>query len=56
MTQSFFVASGQKGMQGVYVPLKTAVDDLDGIIEGKYDHLPEEKFLFVGSVSEIKSG
>ena len=56
MTQSFFVASGQKGMQGVYVPLKTAVDDLDGIIEGKYDHVPEEKFLFVGSVSEIKSG
>ena len=55
MTQNFFVAEGQKGGSGVYVPTKVAVDDLAGIISGKYDHIPEEKFLFIGQVSDIKN-
>ncbi|OGM19490.1 F0F1 ATP synthase subunit beta, partial [Candidatus Woesebacteria bacterium RIFCSPHIGHO2_01_FULL_38_10] len=55
MTQSFFVARSQRGEKGVYVPLKEAVEDLKGIIEGKYDHIPEEKFLFIGAVSDIKN-
>ncbi|MHA2426601.1 MAG: F0F1 ATP synthase subunit beta [Candidatus Hermodarchaeia archaeon] len=54
VTQSFFVAETQKGKKGKYVPIKTAINDLKGIIEGKYDHIPEEKFLYIGSVSEIK--
>jgi F-type H+-transporting ATPase subunit beta len=56
MTQRFFVAEAQRGSEGSYVPLKTSVEDLDGIIKGKYDHIDEEKFLFIGSVSEIENG
>ena len=44
MTQRFFVAEVQSGESGVYVPLKKAIEDLSGIVEGKFDHIPEEKF------------
>jgi len=54
LTQSFFVAETQKAKPGVYVPLRQAVEDLSGILEGKFDHIPEEKFRFIGSISEIK--
>ncbi len=55
MTQSFFVTEFQKGQKGSYVSLKSAIEDLKGIIDGKYDHIPEEKFRFIGSISEIKT-
>lgn len=55
VTQRFFVAETQSGEKGTFVKLKTAVSDLNGIVEGKYDHIPEEKFRFVGSVEEIKA-
>ena len=55
MTQRFFVAEVQSGESGVYVPLKKAIEDLSGIVEGKFDHIPEEKFRFIGGVEEIKS-
>lgn len=55
MTQRFFVAETQRGQKGVFVPLKTAVEDLNAIIEGKYDHVSEEKFLFIGSTPEIRN-
>lgn len=56
MTQRFFVASKQKGEEGHFVPVKTALEDLGAIIEGKYDHLSEEKFLYIGSCGEINNG
>ncbi len=54
LTQRFFVTEAQTGEKGVYTPLKTAIEDLEGIIQGKYDHIPDDKFLFIGSVSEVK--
>lgn len=53
LTQQFFVAEGQKGTKGVYVPLEVTTHDANGIIVGKYDHVPEDKFLYIGSISEI---
>ena len=53
MTQRFSVAENQKGIKGVYVPVKVALEDLNGIIVGKYDHIPEEKFLYIGGLKEI---
>ena len=55
MTQSFFVAEEQRKSKGVFVELKRAIEDLNGIISGKYDEIPEEKFKFIGLVSEITS-
>ncbi len=54
MTQNFFVTEGQRGQKGAYVNVRTAIEDLRGIISGKYDHIPEDKFRFIGSISDIK--
>ncbi len=53
MTQSFFVAEKQTGRTGKYVPVKKTVEDVRAILEGKYDQLEEDKFLFLGDLSEI---
>lgn len=54
MTQSFFVAEKQTGRKGEYVPVEDTVKDVKGIIEGKYDHISEDKFMFIGKVSDIE--
>jgi len=53
-TQSFFVAEEQTGRPGKFVPLKTTLHDVDEILAGKWDEVPEEKFLFIGGLEEIK--
>jgi F-type H+-transporting ATPase subunit beta len=55
LTQNFYVAESQKGRKGNYVPVKTAVTELNGIINGDYDHIADEKFMFIGSIGEIKT-
>lgn len=52
MTQNFFVIEKQTGKKGVYVPLKTVIEDVSDILKGTYDALPEEKLLYVGSAKE----
>jgi F-type H+-transporting ATPase subunit beta len=54
MTQSFFVVEKQTGRPGRYVPLETTVADVGDIISGKYDKIPEERFLFIGSTKELR--
>ncbi|OGC69819.1 F0F1 ATP synthase subunit beta [candidate division WWE3 bacterium RIFOXYC1_FULL_39_7] len=55
MTQNFFVAETQKEQKGSYVPLETTVKDVNSIIMGKYDKVPEDQFLYIGSISDIKN-
>lgn len=54
MTQNFFVAANQTGKAGVFVPLKTTLQDTQRILSGACDEVPEEKFMYIGAVSEIK--
>ena len=54
MTQRFSVAQDQVGEKGIFVPLRTTLQDTKEILEGKYDGYPEDKFLYVGSAQEIK--
>lgn len=53
MTQSFYVAEGQSGRQGVYVPREQTVEDVSKIIDGTYDNISDDKFLYIGSAKEI---
>lgn len=53
LTQYFFTAEKQTGRKGSYVPLAKALEDIDGILNGKYDEVPEDKFLFIGSLDEL---
>lgn len=54
MTQRFFVAESQKGEKGVYVTLAETVEGVAGILEGKFDQVPEERFRYIGSVKDLK--
>jgi len=54
MTQRFFVAEGQKGEKGAFVPLKDTIADVWAILVGKYDSIPEEKFLYINSAKDIR--
>lgn len=53
MTQSFFVAQSQTGRMGKYVAAKNTIKDVNAIIQGEYDPISEEKFLYIGSLEEI---
>ena len=53
MTQNLFVLESQSGVPGQYITLKTTVNDVNQILAGRFDHVPEEKFLYIGSVEEI---
>ena len=54
MTQSFFVAEKQTGRKGVYVPVQDTVNAVKEIIDGKYDNISEDKFMFIGNISDIE--
>lgn len=54
MTQSFFVAEAQTGRPGKYVPVKTTISDVRQILEGKFDNVDEDKFLFLGGLNELE--
>jgi F-type H+-transporting ATPase subunit beta len=51
----FFVAEGQTGRKGAYVPVETTISNVKDILEGKYDAVSEDKFLYIGSVSDIST-
>ena len=39
-------------MKGKYVPLKETIKGFKEILDGKYDDLPEQAFLYVGTIDE----
>ncbi len=52
LSQPFFVAEVFTGTPGKYVTLEETIQSFKGILEGKYDHLPENAFYMVGSIEE----
>ncbi|MBI2122190.1 MAG: F0F1 ATP synthase subunit beta [Candidatus Sungbacteria bacterium] len=54
LTQQLFVAEDQTGGKGQYIPLKTAISEVNEILAGKYDDVPADKFLYVGSIKQIR--
>ena len=53
LSQPFFVAEIFTGSTGKYVPLKDTIAAFKGILEGEYDHLPEQAFYMVGGIDEV---
>lgn len=51
-SQPFTVAEVFTGSPGKYVPLKETIRGFKGIVDGDYDHLPEQAFYMVGSIDE----
>ena len=52
LSQPFHVAEVFTGSPGKYVPLKETLRAFKGIVEGDYDHLPEQAFYMVGTIDE----
>ncbi|CAD7286364.1 F0F1 ATP synthase subunit beta [Campylobacter suis] len=52
LSQPFFVAEVFTGSPGKYVTLEESIAGFKGILEGKYDHLPEAAFYMVGGIDE----
>jgi F-type H+-transporting ATPase subunit beta len=52
LSQPFHVAEQFTGFAGKYVKLEDTIRGFKGIIDGKYDNLPESAFLYVGTIEE----
>jgi len=52
LSQPFFVAEQFTGMPGKYVKLEDTIRSFKGLINGEYDHLPEQAFYMVGTIEE----
>ncbi|MET4616823.1 F0F1 ATP synthase subunit beta [Stenotrophomonas sp. HMWF003] len=51
-SQPFHVAEVFTGSPGKYVTLKDTIRGFKAIVDGEYDHLPEQAFYMVGSIEE----
>ena len=52
LSQPFFVAEVFNGTPGKYVSLKETIRGFKGILNGEYDHIPEQAFYMVGTIDE----
>ena len=52
LSQPFTVAQVFTGAAGKYVPVKDTIKGFRGIVDGEYDHLPEQAFYMVGHIEE----
>lgn len=52
LSQPFSVAEVFTGTPGRYVPIKETIRGFKGILNGDFDHLPEQAFYMVGSIDE----
>ncbi len=53
LSQPFFVAEQFSGTKGVYVKLEDSIKGFKGIIEGKYDDIPEQAFYMAGAIEDV---
>jgi F-type H+/Na+-transporting ATPase subunit beta len=52
LSQPFFVAEVFTGTKGRYVSMKETIRGFKGILNGEFDHLPEQAFYMVGTIDE----
>jgi F-type H+-transporting ATPase subunit beta len=54
LSQPFTVAQTFTGIEGKYVTLKDTIRGFKAIVEGDYDHIPEQAFYMVGGIEEVE--
>jgi F-type H+-transporting ATPase subunit beta len=54
LSQPFLVAEVFTGKQGKITPLEETITSFEEICDGKWDHLPESAFMYVGGVKEAE--
>ncbi|WP_423927586.1 F0F1 ATP synthase subunit beta [Candidatus Palauibacter sp.] len=53
LSQPFHVAEQFTGIPGRYVSLETTIESFERVVEGEFDHLPEQAFYMVGGIEEV---
>ena len=53
-SQPFVTAEQFTGIKGVYVPLKETIRSFREILDGKCDDLPEQAFMMVGTIDDVR--
>ena len=54
LSQPFFVAEVFTGKKGEFTSLADTIRSFDELCEGKWDHLPENAFMYVGSIEQAE--
>jgi F-type H+-transporting ATPase subunit beta len=54
MTQDFSVVFSQTGRPGKYIEKEKTIEGVKKILEGDFDRIPDEKFLFIGDLKNLK--
>ncbi len=52
-SQPMFVAQAFTGREGKYVSLKDTIRGFQEVLDGKYDHIPEQYFYMVGGIDDV---
>ncbi|HEX2251897.1 MAG TPA: F0F1 ATP synthase subunit beta [Thermoanaerobaculia bacterium] len=52
LSQAFYVAEQFTGFPGVYVSREDTVRSFEELVEGKWDHLPTQAFMYVGTIED----
>jgi F-type H+-transporting ATPase subunit beta len=55
LSQPFYVAKVFTGIEGEFVPVEETVDSFDAILRGDMDDVPEQAFLNVGGVEQVRA-
>ncbi len=53
LSQPMFVAEQFTNIKGAYVPISENIRGFKEILEGRYDHLPEQAFYMVGTIDDV---
>ena len=53
LSQPFFVAEQFTGRKGKYVKVEDTIRGFTEIVEGKLDDIPEQAFLYEGTIDEV---
>jgi F-type H+-transporting ATPase subunit beta len=54
LSQAFIVAEAFTGKKGKVTPLADTIRSFKELCEGKWDHLPEQAFMWVGAIEEAE--
>ena len=52
LSQPFFVAEQFTGFAGIYCKREDTIRSFEELCDGKWDHLPDQAFMYVGSIEE----
>jgi F0F1-type ATP synthase beta subunit len=56
MTQLISAAEDQTGRPGVFVNRKDTVTDVEAILAGKFDNVPADRLMYIGTTADLLAG